>query len=352
MKMKCVSVAAILMIIFATFGFGVVTAQEEPIREKIKEKRLLHLYDVFFYQMEKHRIGMEAIIDYVDEKGDTNAGSDQLVVIKDSFVALEGELETAAEAGDAEKFKEILKDSRELTKDFRLESHEVLGTEGEIGEARTKVNEALEENNDYLQTLLGNIQQSRKESELEIVDEANDGAQEKIDNIKEKGVDVEELQAKLDEIKDKRDTLEGKLEAAITSCEGVGLGVCDTAEAQEYRDLKEEIKQGYKELREISRTTGRAHKISNAIQASHKVLERIEARISSAEEIGADVTAAKAKLDEVKDMVNSAEAKYNESDYEGALEELENAKEALKGSSIQKAIERKALKDKGPKEGR
>ena len=47
MKMKCVSVAAILMIIFATFGFGVVTAQEEPIREKIKEKRLLHLYDVF-----------------------------------------------------------------------------------------------------------------------------------------------------------------------------------------------------------------------------------------------------------------------------------------------------------------
>lgn len=343
---RFVSIAAILMIMFATFGVGVVTAQGKPIRGEIKEKRLLHLYDVFFHQMEKHRIGMEAIIDYV---GDTNAGSAQLVVIKDDFVALVGELETAAMDGNAGEFRIILKDARDLTKDFRLESHSVLGTEGEIGKARTRVNEALEENKEYLQTLLGNIQQSRKGAELEIIDEANDEAQGRIDDIEEKGMNVEELQAKLDEIKEKRDALKEKLEVAIASCEGIGLGVCNTTKAQEYRDLKEEIKQDYKELREISRKIGQAHRIANAIQASHRVIERMDSLISNAEERGADVTVAKAKLDEVVYMLDSVEAEYNESNYEGALAELKNAKEALKGSGIKKAIERKVEAIKGRK---
>jgi hypothetical protein len=78
-------------------------------------------------------------------------------------------------------------------------------------------------------------------------------------------------------------------------------------------------------------------------------LERIEERISNAEETGADVTVAKAKLDEIKSMIDSAGSKYNESNYEGALAELKNAKEALKGSDIKKAIERKVEAIKGRK---
>ncbi|MEE8402514.1 MAG: hypothetical protein V3R93_02040, partial [Candidatus Hydrothermarchaeaceae archaeon] len=263
-------------------------------------------------------------------------------IIKDSFVALEGELEAAANASDDREFKRMLKDSRGLTKDFREESHRVLGAEGEIGAARTRVNEALDGDKDYLQTLLDNIRQSRKDSELEILDEANEGIQERIVHIKEKGRDVAELQAKLDEMKEERDALKEKLEAAIASCEGAGVGDCDTAEAQEYRALKDDIKDGYKELRTTSKKTGQTHRISNAIKASRKVLERLETRISQAEARGVDVTAAKAKFDRITEMLDSAEAKYNEGDYEGALAELKNAKEALKGSGIKKAIERKS----------
>jgi exonuclease SbcC len=352
-------------------------AKQAKRGKAFKKMKLLHLYDVFFHQLERHRIGMEAVIEYVNENGDTNAGSEQLVIIKDSFVALESDLETAANADDDKEFRSILKDARELTKDFREEAHSVLGTEGAIGEARTKVNEALKENEEYLKSLLVNIQNSRKESELEIIDEANDEIEARIEKIKEKGEHVEELKDKLDEIKEKRDALKEKLEAAIEACEGVGIGVCDTPEAQEYRALKEEIRQSYKELREISKKIGKAHRILEAVKVSRRVLERIEERISTAEEAGKDVTVAKAKFDEVKGMLDAVEAKYNEGDYEGALAELKNAQKALRGSGIKKVIERmkgaaeeeeeveededegeedtsdrKALKDRMPKIGR
>jgi DNA repair exonuclease SbcCD ATPase subunit len=170
-----------------------------------KKMKLLHLYDVFFLQMEKHRIGMEAIIEYVDEKG---ADSGQLVTIKDDFVALLADIETAANADDDAEFKSVLKDARDLTKEFKEASHDTLGGEGEIGEARTKVNEALDANADYLKTLKNNIQNSREESELEIVDDINEEIEDRIEKAKEEGADTQELEAKLEELKDKREELE------------------------------------------------------------------------------------------------------------------------------------------------
>lgn len=354
MKRKIVSMAAILLAILAIFGSGVVTAQENQtteqttnetgmtiaqeeqktvranVKEKVKEKKQLHQYDVFFYQMEKHRIGMEAVIAYVDESGEGNAGSAQLVVIKGDFVALEGELETAANSGDAKEFQSILKDSRDLTKDFKTEAHNVLGTEGEIGAARGKVNEALEENSEYLDTLLSNIQQSRRESELEIVDEANEVIAERIKTAKGKGGDTGELEENLEEIKEERDELEEKLDAAIASCEGTIIAECETPEAEAYREQREEMKQKYTEIRETSRKVANENRMSKVVDASRKVLEKTQERIATAEEAGADVTVARAKLDEIKGMLDQAEGKAGEGDYEGALEELKNAKGAFK----------------------
>ncbi len=295
-----------------------------------KKMKLLHLYDVFFHQLERHRIGMEAVIAYVNENGDTNAGSEQLVIIKDSFVSLEGELESAANSTDDRAFKKILKDARALTKDFREESHNVLVGEGEIGAARTQVNDALKENKEYLKSLLANIQNSREDAELEVIDEANDEIEEKIKNYKKEGGNTKELKEKLRELKDKREELEAELEKAIQSCGEVSVDECDTPEAQDYKAKKEEIKESYKELRKISRKVVRVQKVFKALRDSHRVLEKLEERITKAGEEGADVAALKAKLEEIKAMLDSTEAKYNESGYEGALDEFRNAKEAFK----------------------
>jgi hypothetical protein len=309
-----------------------------------KKMKLLHLYDVFFHQMEKHRIGMEAIIEYANVQGDVNAGSEQLVIIKDKFVVLETDLETAANADDDSEFRQILKDARGLTKDFKDEAHDALGTEGAIGEARTKVNEALDVNADYLKTLKENIQNSREESELELVDDVNEEIEEKIEKAKEEGVDTEEFEARLEELKDKREELEAKLEAAIASCEDVSIDECDTLEAEEYQTLKEEIKVAYKEIRETSRKTARAKKVSSALRQAQKVVERLEAQIAKAEEEGADVTVLKAKLEEIKAMLESTETRYDEEGYEGALSEFNSARDAFKTTRadfIKKAKERR-----------
>jgi hypothetical protein len=315
-----------------------------------KKMKLLHLYDVFFLQMEKHRIGMEAIIDYVGDSGDTNAGSENLVIIKDEFVLLLDDLETAADADDDAGFRDVLKDARGLVKDFREASHDALGGEGEIGAAREAVNAALDANADYIKTLRTNIQNSREEAELEIVDDINEEIEEQIENAQEEGVDTEEFEEKFEELKDKREELEEKLEAAIESCGDVSINECDTTEAEDYRALREEIKGEYKKIRETSRKVARAKKVRSTIKASNKLLENLEKRIAEAEAEGQDVTALKAKLEELKSMLDDVEAGYEEDGYEGAVEKFKNAKAVYKTTRadfIEKAKERReAIKEK------
>ncbi|MEE8167427.1 MAG: hypothetical protein V3T58_00975 [Candidatus Hydrothermarchaeales archaeon] len=318
MRSKIFAIVAAVMLI--TASFAVVAAQETP--KELKGKRLLHRYHVAYHHAEQLRIGMEAVIDYM---GDANAG--KLEIIKGDFVAKEDELKTVAENNDFKGFKQVMADMRGLVKDFKTESHALL--ENKVGEAQTMVAKALQENREYLNSLVDNINSAREGVELEAVDEATETSEEKADKASAKGVDVSKIQAKLQEIKEKRETLKSKIEAAIESCSGTGIGKCDTPEAQEYKALRKEIKEDFKELREIARETGMKHRVANLLKASRRAFEAVQKRIAAAEEQGADVAVVKAKLDEVKSMIDSAEVKYEAGDYRGAIEDLKASKVAF-----------------------
>ncbi len=325
MKSRILAMAAILMVLMATVGVAIAQApQGESAGGELKGKRLLHRYHVVFRQAEQLRIGMEAVIGYVNELGND---STKLVEIKNNYVAKVGELKKAAEGNDFQGFQGALADLRRLSKEFRDESHRVLGNK--VGEAQTRVAKAIQDNKAYLNSLVGEINKAREDLELEAIDKAVEAAKEKTDKAKEQGANVSEIQAKLDEIRQKRGELKAKMDAAIATCSGVELSKCNTTEAQAYKAVRQEIKEDFKELRDIARNTGLRNRIAKGITAAKRILENARDRLTAAEERGADVAVVKAKLDEVERLINSAQEKLGAKDYKGAVDELKAARTAF-----------------------
>ncbi len=324
MKTKIFAMVAIIMMVTATIGVGGAFAQEEGLRKEMRGKRLIHRYNVVYRHAEQTRIGMEAVISYVDELGNDSA---KLTEIKDSFITKVEDLKTASDNNNFEDFQQALKDMRDLIKEFREESHNLLGEN--VGEARTRVAQAIQDNQEYLNSLVDEINNARGELELEAVDEALDAAEERTEKAEERGVDTNEVQTKIDEIKLKRADLKTKIDAAVASCGETALRACDTAEAQEYKDLRQEIKDDFKSLREIAKTTGRKNRVSKGVDAAKKVLEKAQYRVTKAEERDIDVTTINAKLTEVETTLNSAQDKIDSGDYEGATEDLKAARTAF-----------------------
>lgn len=324
MKTKIFTMVAIIMMVTATIGVGGAFAQEEGLRKEIRGKRLIHRYNVVYRHAEQTRIGMAAVISYVDELGNDSA---KLSEIKDSFVTKIEDLKTASDNNNFEDFQQALKDMRDLIKEFREESHNLLGEQ--VGAARTRVAQAIQDNKEYLDSLIDEINSARGELELEAVDEAVDTAEERTGKAEERGVDTNEVQTKIDEIKQKREELKTKIDAAVASCDETALTVCDTSEAQEYKELRQEIKDDFKSLKEIARNTGRKNRVSKGIESSQRILEKAQERVSKSEERGRDVTTINAKLDEVETSIKSTQNKLDAQDYEGAVEELKAARTAF-----------------------
>jgi hypothetical protein len=344
---KFIVLVSVLLLVTASFG----AAMAQPEEKVPKKKILIHRYNVVFYQMERLRIGMDAVIDYAQE---INASTDKLIELRDEFVAKEAELNQTAVEGDFVGFKGVLAHIKGIVKEFRIESHAVLGDN--IGEAKVRVANAWQENKEYLKTLIDNISKSKKEADLEKVEEAIEDAEEKVDKLEERGANVTPLREKIEEIKEKKELLREKLEAAIESCKGVGLGACNTTEAEEYRALRDEIRQEFRELKEIAKDTGKKVAIARVIEASERIIEKTKERLEKLEERGVDVTVPLAKLEEVEELLDSAEEKYEAGDYEGAKEDLKAVRKAFKSvrdeirENIKKKIEtlkeqRKSLRE-------
>lgn len=319
--------AAIVVLMFVLSGVSVAVAQEDSGKET-RGKKLTHRYNVVFHEAEKIRIGMEATIAYVNELGND---STTLSNIKTDFVAKVAELKSAAENNDFSGFQNALADIKTLIKSFRIAAHAILGNN--VGEAQSRVAKALQDNREYLNSLVQNISRSQGEAEIEEIDQAVNETEKKAERAESQGVNVSALRSKLAEIKEKRTELKARHAAAVESCKGTGLGECNTTEAEAYRALKAEIKQDFRELRDIARSIGQAHRIANNIDAAKKVLNRTEALVSRMKEEGVDTAVLEAKLDEVRKLIESAEAKLKAGDFSGALEELKDAREAFKSTA-------------------
>ena len=104
---KMLAILSVLLVLSATFGVAVGEEAKKP-----EDKKLMHLYYVTFHEMEKLRIGMEAVIKYVQETGNDTT---KLTELKNSFVAKQGEIKTIAEGGDKSAFKDAIAQIRNIT---------------------------------------------------------------------------------------------------------------------------------------------------------------------------------------------------------------------------------------------
>lgn len=293
-----------------------------PADSVITTKQGMVLYRYALLPIEKHRVGMEALIGYVQAQGED---ASKLVTLKDDFMSLSDQLKAAADANDYKEGISIVSRMKETVTSFRTEVKQLVA--GNETAAKDALNAALEQNSDYFDSLVTEAREAQKDRNLELFDLANARAQGRLDKAKEKGIDVSALQAKLDEIKELRSKLVDVMNAGIASCKGEGLGKCSTPEAAEYKTLREEIKNKYKELAELAKNTGQSQRAALAITKAREIIAKGETMLGSAEQRGIDVSAETAALSEIKALIDSADAKYKNNDLAGAKEDLKQAQE-------------------------
>ncbi len=300
-------------------------------RDELKTTQAWMLYKYALLPAEKHRVGMEALIGYVES---INGSTVKMVELKNQFITQQDSLKAAAENADYTGGKAIVKEMKDTVADFKTEVRAQVGTNTQP--AKDALTTALEANEDYLDSLVTEAREAKKDRNLEAFDFANAKIQTRLDKAKGNGADVTALQAKLDEITAKRSELLDAMNQGIASCKGEGLGKCNTTESQAYIALRAELVNDYKELRDLAKQVGQGQKIGNAITQAYTTISNAEKTIATAEGKGRDVSVEKAKLAEIKAMVDSADTKYKAGDYTGATSDLKAAKdafEALKASA-------------------
>ncbi len=309
-----------------------------PAESVIKTKQAWMLYKYALLPTEKHRVGMEAIIGYVESLG---KDASKLVTLKEKFVSLADQLKAAAEKNDYQGGKNIISQMKDTVAGFRKETISLIA--GNEAGAKAALNAALEANSDYFDSLVTEAREARKDRNLEFFDLSVARAQGKLDKAKEKGADVSALQAKLDEIKELRTELVDAMNEGIAACAGEGLGKCTKPEVEAYKTLREEIKNKYKELVELAKTAGQSQRFAAAITRARDIIAKSETVLEGFEKRSIDVSAEKAGLDEIKGLVDSAETKYKAGDYTGAQQDLKKAQEMFKDLR-NKAVSRRNTK--------
>lgn len=309
-----------------------------PADSVIRTKQAMMLYKYALLPVEKNRIGMEAIIGYVESIGKDTS---KLVTLKDRFISLANELNKAAQNNDYQGGKSIISQMKDTVTGFRTETKSIVA--GNESGARAALNASLEANSDYFDSLVTQAREARKDRNLEFFDLSVARAQGRMDKAKGNGIDVSALQAKLDEIKELRTDLVDAMNEGIAACAGEGIGKCMKPEVEAYKTTREEIVNKYKELVELAKTTGQNQRYASAIIRARDIIAKGEKVLSNAQNRGMDVSSEKAGLDEIKDLVDSAESKYKAGDFEGAGQDLRNAQEKFKDLRS-KAVSRRNTK--------
>ncbi len=318
-KESVLLVSVMLLMLF--LSMQTVAAEEAGSNEPVLDTtRIWVNYNYALVPIEKTKVSMDALIVYV---GDLGEDTTQLEAYKVDFVAKQDDLLAAAE--NNEPLGQVISEMRAVVKDFRDETASLVGENKT--DAREAVKAALEENEDTFYNLIAEARTVHKTHNLEAFDHAIDRAQERIDEGAAKGLDVTEVQARLDEISAKRDQWVLIMDDAIDSCTVRPVVRCNTTESDEYRALKDEIRQDFRELKDLARDVGKQQRIAATITQARDVVDRVQERLDNA---NADVSEEQEVLDEISGIIDGAEEKNNMGDYEGAIEDLEDSRERFR----------------------
>lgn len=290
------------------------------------------------YQLKKHLIGMDAVIGFATE---LNMSTARLEELRSDFNAEIENIEQLSSSGEKDPLGRHVAEARRIANEFRQASHELLGDE--VGAARERVKEAIAEDKDGILAEEADKNRAEQGSHgLKSFDSHVENAQRKIDRLANAGYNVDAAQEKLDEIADKRPALVEATEAFINSCLGKPLK-CDNAEHERLKELRKEIREEFKELNEIIKKIRQAERIAHLIAKLESAIDRAENRLAKAEEKGMDVTVYKAKLEEIKNILDGANSKAEAGDIKGAVADIRAGHVALTNVLKELAKERRAF---------
>jgi hypothetical protein len=244
-------------------------------------------------------------------------------------VDLYDEAKAAVDALDKDEFKAVIADGKALIEEFKEKAREVIPEE-EWDDVRHAINDALDENEEYLKDLHKQAVDLRRVHYLHLFDKNVCRHQRMINKLEKRGLNVDELQEKLDAIADKRDELEDLHDAAYDSCYPTHVWLCDTEEAKALSDFVEGIHEDFVALRGSIKDlihTGIGKKATDILD---KAIAAEERRIAKLKDAGADVTELSAKLDKIKAMVETAKGHLEDGEIDLANKEMQAAKEALR----------------------
>ncbi len=329
-KIKNNTLFASAMLLILILSMQPAMAEEPGSTEPVLDTtRLWVNYNYALVPTEKIKVSMDALITYV---GDLGEDTTQLEAYKADFVAKQDDMLAVAE--NNEPLGQVISEMRAVVKGFRDEVASLVGENKT--DAREAVRVALEENEDIFHEMIAEARTVHKAHNLEAFDHMIDKAQERIDDGAEKGLDTTEVQEALDEIKARRDQWVTTMDDAIESCTVKPVIHCNTTETDEYRALKVEIRQDFKDIRELAKNVGKQQRIAVAIAQARDVVVKTQERLNNA---NVDVSEFQESLDEISGMIDSAEENNNAKGYDGAIENLNAAREMfrqMRQSSITK----------------
>lgn len=283
-------------------------APEMDAESIVKTTQAQMLYKYALVPIEKHRIGMDALIGFFEDAG---RDATKLESLKEEFISEKSRLESAADSRDVPLGRGALDSMRKTVASFRTEARSLAG--GNTTGAVLAVSAALSANREYLDSLVSDARSARRDRNIELFDIVVARAQARLDFAAGRGVNASALQAKLDGITDGRSALLEAMNAGIAACEGESMGKCAVPEVPAYVALRNGIANDFKELWKMARNQAFCTKVQTTIEQADKLASALEVRL------GAD------KLSETKSSLSSAREKYNKGDCTEAAKDIKKA---------------------------
>jgi ElaB/YqjD/DUF883 family membrane-anchored ribosome-binding protein len=321
------------------------TKFEEEFKKKIRKINFPVKKRTIVYQLKKHLIGMDAVIEFAGELGKNTT---ELEELRNEFNTVIENIEGVLSSDEKDPLGRHVAAARRIANEFRKKSKELLGDE--VDEARERVRKAIAEDREgILAREADKIRAEEYSHGLNSFDAHVRNAQKKINRLIKAGLNVSEAEEKLEEIRDKRPALVEAIEAYVNSCRGKPL-TCDNEEHRELRELRREIRGEFKELDGIIKKIRQGERIAHLAAKLERAIDRAENKLAKAEEKGLDVTVYRVKLEEIRKILGSARSKAEAGDVKGAMLDIRSGHVALTNVLKELAKERreflKELKEK------
>ncbi len=315
-----ISFAVILLLI----ALPMVFAEGQCLtKEDVDSYALNARYAFLHARAEARRIGMEALISSIKEQG---ADASDLEDIRSDFMSVAAQAKEAADRGDKESIDNLVEQGRYLIDKFR---EKVRSLDVDKYALRQALTEAEQENGAYLQGLLSDAVEERKQLYLNQFDVRVCWHQKAIDNLKAKGYDISELQAQADTISEKSAELAELLTSAQEACD-IPVYECTEDKANEFREMKNSINEDFKGLNKAIVQTALSNLIKSSIGLMDTGTQLVQAKINAIERKGGDASGYQEALDNVTSLIDDARSQYDRKDYESAKQTLKKARESFK----------------------